>query len=64
MGCGCNKVRSYSPEKPLLFGEPDGQPARNVRATVAIMGLRSGSEFWAAGEGLDHLLSAGWVTLL
>ena len=64
MGCGCNKIKSYSPESPLAFGETDGSPALHVRATVALMGLRSGSEFWAAGEGLAPLLDAGWLVLI
>jgi hypothetical protein len=61
MGCGCNKVKVYSPTNPLVLGDPDGQPAVNVRSTIAVLGLRANSEFWAAGTGVATMIDAGWL---
>jgi len=61
MGCGCNKVRTYSESNPLVFGEEDGEAPVNVRATVTVMGLKVNSEFWASGTGLAAMLDAGWL---
>jgi hypothetical protein len=61
MGCGCNKVRTYSESSPLVLGEPTGEPPINVRATVTVMGLRANSEFWVAGTGVPAMIDAGWL---
>jgi hypothetical protein len=64
MSCGCNKVRVYSESNPLIIGEPDGNPPIKVRATIAVMGLRAGSEFWAAGSALQTMLAGGWLVAI
>ncbi len=64
MSCGCNKVRVYSATSPLLIGEPDANPAINVRATITVMGLRANSEFWVAGSGVAAMVDAGWLVAL
>jgi len=65
MGCGCSKIRYYTPEKPLVIGENDGSlDPVYARNTVTIMGLKTGSEFWAVGAGVDPLVQAGWLTLI
>lgn len=61
MGCGCNKVRTYSQSAPLVLGEPNGEPPVYVRSTVAVMSMRAGSEFWVTGDGLAPMLNAGWL---
>ena len=61
MGCGCNKIRYYSETSPLVLGDPDGEPAIHVRATITIMGLRAGSEFWVSGSGVAPMIDANWL---
>lgn len=64
MGCGCNKIRVYSATSPLVVGEPSAEPAINVRATITIMGLRAGSEFWVAGTGVPPMVEANWLQVI
>lgn len=64
MGCGCAKVHTYSESNPLMLGDADGNPPVKVRATVAVMGLRAGSEFWAAGSGIPAMIDAGWLVAI
>ena len=61
MGCGCSKSKLYTQDRPLLLGEDDGAPAQQYRTTVALMGLKSGAEFWAKGTGVAAMVVARFI---
>jgi len=63
MACGCAK-RRYSADDPLIVGEPNGEPARRIRFTVAFMGQASGSEQWVTGDGVNQMIDNNWFLLL
>lgn len=44
-----------TPADPLVIGEPDGTPARFVRAERAVWGLSALQHAWVTGTGVDAL---------
>jgi hypothetical protein len=64
MGCGCSKSHSYTQSSPLVLGDDDGEAPGHYRTTVAIVGMKAGSDFWARGTGVAPMVVSGWLVPL
>lgn len=62
MPCCGQKVRRYTPEDPLVIGEPLGAPV-HVKSTVSLRGLPYGMIAWVDGAGVQPLLDSGMLQL-
>ena len=60
MPCCGQRVRVYTPDSPLVIGEPLGAPVY-VRSTVGLRGLAYGMVAWVDGSGVESLLQSGML---
>ena len=64
MACGCSRSKTYTEGSPLVLGDATGEPAQHYRTSISFMGMKANSTFWATGEGVGPMVSAGWLTPL
>lgn len=64
MACGCSRNRTYTESNPLMLGDPNGDPPIYLRATIALMGMKANSAFWATGSSVAAMIDAGWLVVL
>jgi len=66
MACGCNKSNQFSQATPFKMGDllGDWSVARQMTASVSLMGIRSGQTFWGIGDGWESMMENRWVKLL
>jgi hypothetical protein len=61
MGCGCGKKkRTFTQEDPLILGDDEGD-ARQVRATVHVLGVASGQTAWVRGTRVGFYVDRGYL---
>jgi hypothetical protein len=60
MPCNCGGKKPATPENPYIFGDPVGDPVQ-VKATIAIAGVKAGETTWVKGTHVDRMLEAGWI---
>lgn len=64
MACGCSRSKSYTEANPLVLADETGDPPTEFRTSIAFMGMKANSTFWATGSGVAPMVSAGWLTPL
>lgn len=60
MACCGQRVRRYTFEDPLIFGDPLGSPV-HVESTVSLRGIPRGVTAWVDGTGVQPLLDSGFL---
>jgi len=54
--CGQSPSRTSSPDRPIVLGDNNEGPVRQVRATIHYGGLVPGQISWVTGSFVDELL--------
>lgn len=63
MACSCNQGKGATAQNPSILGDDVGDTL-HVRATVSVLGARSGELTWVRGSHVPGMLQAGWLQLV
>lgn len=60
MACGCAGGKKSTQDDPITLGDPVGD-ARQVKATVNVLGMKANETGWVRGSHVDAMIAQGWL---